>query len=58
MDYDPAVKNKPLYTFTVDVKKGEVWVGFDKGLCVKAFESIVKKCEFRVLDFLMLLLRF
>ncbi|KAL8750407.1 MAG: hypothetical protein Q9199_007090 [Rusavskia elegans] len=45
VDYDPIVKNKPLYTFTADVKKGEVWVGFDKGLCVKAFEGIVKKYQ-------------
>lgn len=55
VDSNPNVKDEPLYTFTVDVKKGQVWVGFDKGLCVKAFEGIVKKCEFRVLDFLMLL---
>ncbi|KAL8879344.1 MAG: hypothetical protein Q9198_003024 [Flavoplaca austrocitrina] len=34
----------PLYTFTVELKNGKTYLGFDKALCKKVFEGIVDKC--------------
>lgn len=41
----PSDHVTPLYTFTVEMKNGKTYVGFDLELCKKVFEGIVDKCE-------------
>ncbi|KAL9003949.1 MAG: hypothetical protein Q9180_009873, partial [Flavoplaca navasiana] len=39
----PSDHVTPLYTFTVELKNGKTYLGFDKELCKKVFEGIVDK---------------
>ncbi|KAL9037749.1 MAG: hypothetical protein Q9180_003547, partial [Flavoplaca navasiana] len=39
----PSDHVTPLYTFTVELKNGKTYLGFDKALCKKVFEGIVDK---------------
>ena len=41
----------PLYTFTVELKNGKTYLGFDRELCKKVFEGIVDKCKLSHLCF-------